>query len=214
MGGILHHLVSSGVGGWELISSDSGSGANPAVTFTDAQEGDLVVVCWASDTQNPPSELLAKDDEGSITADGWYMFSSNTTSANEAHGYKVMGATPDTGISYTQPGALCCYVWRGVDTATPLNADNTSSSSSGMPDPPSITTTNNKCLIIAFGSLDDDEVSATAPSGYSGILTPNTTATAMMAYKIQDTAGTENPAAFGGIGADGWVATTAAFNLK
>ena len=83
------------------------------------------------------------------------------------------------------------------------------SGTTGMPDPHGLTVATND-IIVAIGLLDDDAITATAPSGYTLINSGNHTysgniTTTMMAYKLSAGA-TENPGAFGGGGNDRWTA--------
>ena len=52
---------------------------------------------------------------------------------------------------------VICFVVRGVDGTTPLDVTVTTaqSTATGEPDPPSITPTNDNCLILAIGGQDD-----------------------------------------------------------
>jgi hypothetical protein len=130
--------------------------------------------------------------------------------------YKIVGSTPDTTISgLTSSGKHIAFAFRDIDTTnifdvtTPAIATGTS----GMPNSPSITTLNNDTIVVSIGFLDDDAIqeSVTPPLGYTGarVLEATTDAgTLMVAYKVLDVAGTEDPGAFGGDGTDGWVGAT------
>ncbi len=80
-----------------------------------------------------------------------------------------------------------------------------------MPNPPSHTTVTNNAMRVIAGVIDDDEIesSVTAPSGFSDLIVEEdsgsgTGGTAMMAFKLEATAGALDPDAFGGTGSDPW----------
>ena len=130
--------------------------------------------------------------------------------------YKRMGATPDSTVNIDQQAnritTCVSQAYSGVDTTTAIdNSYSLSDGSSGMPNAGSHTTVTNGALRIIIGALDDDDVTGTAPSGYTNLVTNNTGvgdgstgASIMLASKIAATAGAEDPAAFGGSGSDGW----------
>lgn len=195
------------VGATSYNLSDGTSGALPS-----GMQEDDVVFCFAGqDAGNPVTNLLPTgytEIDSSYTNDPSYIIS-----------YKVMGATPDTTATWFNAtgGALIFVAIRGVDTSTIQDTTETNSSgSTGMPNCPSITPSNNYCLIFASGFLDDEAVesSVTAPSGFT--LADSKEAsntgqfTGMVAYKIQTTKAAVNPAAFGGTGDDDWRAVTQA----
>jgi hypothetical protein len=175
--------------------------------------GDIVIYAHSSDQAVSPG----------VQTTGYTDLLTDHAATNPGHesGYKVMGGTPDTVITFNQAnlgefttGVL--QVWRGVDTGTPIdNTPTTASSGAGMPNPPSYTTITNGALVVAIGFLDDDNVasSVTAPAGYGDLLAHDNTATGgnattMMASLEKVTAGAEDPAAFGGSGTDAWRAVT------
>ncbi|WP_396190270.1 fibronectin type III domain-containing protein [Flavobacterium sp.] len=192
-------------------TSKQSFGSSTSGTFTlpsGLQQGDVVIVGIGSD--------------GSLasTPSGWTSINGTTQGTEYARTiYKVMGATPDTtvaisGIS-TSSAAVAVAV-RGVNSTTVLDVTPTvASGATGMPDSPSITTTNSNTLGIIIGYLDDDNVSSsvTAPSGYENLtVIESTTAgqTVMLATKNLAELGTESPSAFGGTGTDDWVGVTIA----
>lgn len=136
-------------------------------------------------------------------------------------GFKKMGGTPDTIITFNQTftadsttGVL--QVWRGQDLTTPEDTTpTTDSAGSGMPDSPSITTITDGALVFAIGFLDDENIasSVTVPSGYGDLLANDVSvfvgnATVMIASKEVASAGAEDPAVFGGSGTNDWVSAT------
>ena len=196
---------------FEIIADD----ANNDVTLPGTVlEGDIVIYGHCADSVVTPGV------QTSGYTDIWTDHSQNAPGYES--GYKVMGATPDTIITFVQDSqfsgentAGVLQVWRGLDTATPEDATPTGiGGSPGMPDCPSITTVTDGALVFAIGFLDDDKVAAsvTAPSGYSNLLAMEPTsldnATMMIASKEVSPEGPEDPAAFGGSGTDEWEAAT------
>jgi hypothetical protein len=194
---------------------NAGAGAVDVTLPGSPVAGDLIVVFLVSAEAFPTA--------GINTAS--YSSIHNTTSASPGYQsrYKVMGGTPDTVVNVnartTDKMVVLVRNYRGIDTSTiPDNGATTSATNtSGMPDAPSYTTVTNGALVIAFGGLDDDDVSSsvTAPSGYGNLLKADTGqglttagSTAMIADKIVTTAGADDPAAFGGTGTDAWRAAT------
>ncbi len=139
--------------------------------------------------------------------------------------YKIMTSTPDTDIVLDETAlgadfASCLIqVWRGVDTTTPQDvAATTATGGPSEPDPPSITTITDGCLIVAVGHLDDtnDEGGVSAPSGYTNLTdvdaaTGGGGSTCMMASFAQTSFGAENPGNFTITGLDDtWAVATVA----
>jgi hypothetical protein len=88
------------------------------------------------------------------------LFQTDTEATNLFIGYKIMGATPDTSFtltsgsySTTQAGTVAVHVWRNIDQTTPLDVTPTTALhvSTIIPNPPSITPTTTKSVIIAVG---------------------------------------------------------------
>lgn len=164
------------------------------------QQNDIVIIASMSDdvSQNLPSTSWINIQNG------------NTNSVQYRWSWKRMGATPDasaTGLSSSS--VHIAFAFRNVatnnqfDVITPSIATNTI----GMPDPPSITTVTNNAMVVVVGFLDDDAVTATAPSGFTLARSANySNGTVMAAYRLKSPAGTEDAGAFGGSGTDSWVA--------
>ena len=165
--------------------------SNPSITATNA--GTISSVIQAHTNNNPGHAIF-------------YFFVNDTSTV----------ITPNfTNTPYWTPNNLA-VAFRGVSSSNPLDLTQTScTSSSGSPNPPSITTVTNNSLIVIFGFLDDRDIADNsgnpliAPSGYTSVGSnfDNTTrspstgggnASVMIATKLQSTAGTENPGAFQG----------------
>lgn len=185
----------------EFIGANSSVASTSLTLPTGLEEGDLVLLVATSDAEDPPYRPSGYTN----------IYDERPGSTGALACYKFMGASPDTFISGLNDNDRTPYiamVFRGVDTTTPLDVAYTQSSTaaSGMPNPPSITTVSDGCMIVAVGHLDDDDITATAPSGYTLAATKNTGAeagaTVMAAYLLQTTAGAEDPGVFGGGGSD------------
>jgi hypothetical protein len=185
-----------------LIGTPTSSTTTSITLPTGLQQNDLVVICSVADSnsQNLPSGYTNGQNG-----------SSNST--NYRWSYKFMGSTPDTtATGLSSSSAHIAFAFRGVNTSTPLDVTTPSitTSTSGMPNPPSIQTVTDNAVIVACGFLDDDNVasSVTAPSTYTLILASQNGATVMSAYKTKTPQGSDDPSAFGGSGTDSWVGAT------
>ncbi len=165
-----------------------------------------------------------------VIGQGWTeLFNSGDAGPGSQDLGKRMGSTPDTvvevvaGTEGTDTNtsnniATCIQTFSGVDTTTAEDmAIQSASNSTGMPDPPSATTVTANALRIISGHLDDEsdaDFPIGAPSGYSDDLifiegaTGANRCIAMMASKLQVSAGAEDPGAFTSSTADdSWRAT-------
>ncbi len=138
--------------------------------------------------------------------------------------YKVMGSPPDstaTGLTSDSRTGHVALAFRNISPSTPLDVSPppASGGGTGMPNSPSVTTSN-KSAIVSLGFLDDDLVAdTTAPSGYTLAVnhsfgTSGNGGTLMAAYLLNAVAGIYDPDAFGGSGNDEWVAATVALREK
>lgn len=193
-----------------LAAGTPGSCALPA----GIQDGDLLIG-------------LASCDESftHIPASGWTNIHGNSThfiSVKAVADYKVYDSGSDVNFSISASSAgkevlVAVMAFRGVDQTTPLDvAKSETSSSSGMPDAPSITPVTDGACVLALGYLDDDASPVTEPANYSlavglaGEAAAGFTTTLMAAYRVLETAAVENPGAFSGTGFDAWQAVTIA----
>jgi hypothetical protein len=138
--------------------------------------------------------------------------------------YKFMGASPDTTITVVAPSSgqysSVATVWRNVNTTTPLDVTTTlAEATTGNPNPPSITTTTNHCMIIPTLFEDDITAVPTAPSGYTRAAWATGSAqgnggTVAQAYLKQTTAGAIDPGTWSvGANNDQWISITIALRL-
>jgi len=193
------------------IGGTSQEDSNANLTLSGLQSGDLVLFFGASDNNNrntPSTGWTAipglgsqPDNDNNPDSAAFYIFSQG--SSVEASGLN------DSGVHVM-------IAFRGVDSSSPFNVNASEYTAFvGMPNPPSITTLDDKCMIVAVGLLDDDAIasSVTAPSGYTLAVAEDTDSrncTVMTAYKVQTTSGGENPGIFGGSGSDRYKAQTIA----
>jgi hypothetical protein len=215
-----HSLRAEGVNPpWTLIdevTEEIAPGAgNATVNLPTSAEGDIVVFILGTDSGlSTPA----------ITDSGWNLeqFSDDECCI----GWKVMGSTPDTTVTVPRTldryAAFAAQAYRGGDGTQPDAALQTAIGSSSVPDPPSITTATDDALVIAFGQLDDEVITFTAPSGYGRLVEANTPsasspgndgASVVIASRRVPTAGTENPGTFAAIQNDNWYGATIAFTL-
>jgi hypothetical protein len=147
-----------------------------------------------------------------------------TNNAQMAFGiaWKRMGATPDSTISGLTSAIAISHTAvaiRGASTgASPIIAATPSSGSTGSPNPPSVTSTSNNSLILAFGFLDDDTLtSVTPPSGFTDIFWHSVDESGacsgtMASYLVQTSAGSIDPSSYTTNGDDAWYGITLAIN--
>ena len=210
---------SGAVGGGPIELIDSGGFITPldqsSITITGIQSGDFVIIAGASDS------------EDMIAPSGWTTGYINNGSGTSSHGGYIYAFSSGTSITASSlagtgtGGFSYAYIWqvfRGVNQSNPINAQaGVGSGGSGMPNPPSITTDVDGCMIVAMGMLDDDRVASSvgAPTDFTLIYAQDADqyATCMTAYLLQETAGTINPDAFTSIGgSDNRIAITVGLN--
>ena len=108
--------------------------------------------------------LVIDDGTTAYTLLGTELYANDTFDANLRACYKFMGATPDTSVRFgstgatTDGGVIGVYVFRGVDTTTPLDVTTTTATglNGANADPASITpTTYGTAVVAIFGSAQD-----------------------------------------------------------
>lgn len=124
--------------------------------------------------------------------------------------YKFMGATPDTtadGLSTGTGVAHMAIAFRNINTTTPLDVTTpvVTTAATGMPNPPSITTSTANTTLVAIGYIRDDAVKydVLAPIDFElceAEETSGATGTIMMAFRNLTAAATVDPTAFGNVG--------------
>lgn len=187
--------------------------------------GDFVIVVAGSDGQTP------------ATPDGWQSLTSGGPNPGRRVAYTFATGTSITLSVLSDPSndpladpdpildrniAYTVLAFRGVDPDAPINISANDTNVSANPDPPTVTTTVDGCMIVALGVLDDDSEapSVAPPLGYTlgPVAATGTTgdgtnaATVMTAYLLQTTAGTATPGPFLSDGNDQWSAHTLALS--
>lgn len=191
----------------ELVKQDSFfSSTDTSFSISGIQSGDFVLIFRTDDsgqatwsdvfqggTSILPNDALSSG-VGPDSVLGYYVATSSllivetTTSGGEDQGAYEM-------VSYA--------VFRNVNSTTPIDVTPTyvaDSAGNIAPNPPSITTVTDGCMIIVLVSIDDSDItSATFDSSYT-LLTKLYGGTGdpchYLIYKTQSTAGSENPAQF------------------
>ena len=148
-----------------------------------------------------------------IAVDGTGTQPDNDGVPNSSAFYKFSTGTSVSASNLTSQSVHVMIAFRGVDTSDPFGSTATRQSSSGMPDPASITVNNSNSMVLIVGLLDDDDIasSVTAPTGYTLAVVDDTTSsdcTVMTAYKSLTGTGSEDPGTFGGSGSDAYKAYT------
>jgi len=128
---------------WNTSLTDLTNGAT-------LQENDIVVVYYG----------VSSTTDIDLSATGYTeladLFISDTYDANLFVGYKIMGSTPDTTITFSQTGSAdnagtaAILVFRNVDTTTPIDVTTTTATAANtvLANPPAITPTTAGAWII------------------------------------------------------------------
>jgi len=202
-------------------------GGDVTLTLPSMQQNDLVIVSYAIGGFSADHNMAMVTSGYTEVAD---IYASDIHKLNLGVYWKVMGATPDTTAvvdgtgGESDPVAAVCMVFRGVDTATPM--DVTPATATGIdsadPNPPSINHNNPSGVwtVIAGGSSHQNgTASYTFPTGYTtnarNVNADETGAdgAAGMGYRSSGVTDPEDPAAMdlnAGSSDDGWGATTIA----
>lgn len=194
------------VEGTSETTTSTGSGTESVSLPGTPAEDDVYIIAMSIDT--------APGSYGSAAASaGWTaLYTSPSNSPASLVLLKRMTSSPDSSVSIerdsSNQSSIVIVQVKGVDTTTALDAALVSADGgSGMPDAPSHTTATDGALRIATGHLDDDTVASSTISGWTVLASGAPDSSTMLAYKIAETAGADNPAAFSGAGDDAWYAT-------
>ncbi|MEK7751401.1 MAG: hypothetical protein AAB654_05755, partial [Acidobacteriota bacterium] len=147
----------------------------------------------------------APESGGGLSHAAW-----RKTANSESGNYSFGGAGGD--------GILAAvHAFRGVDTATPVDASAQTSGQSGGADAPQVTTTDNGCEILALGAVSKKNAQDGnfwgPPAGYTereDSEHDSQDISQTMAHRKRDAAGPENPGAFTQDAQDKWCAGTIA----
>jgi hypothetical protein len=191
---LVGYATASASGSLSLTSLTGGIGSAPA-------EDDIVLVAvGGSNSTDQDIAITGYTEVADVYANGTF------TDTNLGVFYKIMGGTPDTTVDIPSLSNIraVVYVLRGVDTTTPMDATATTATktSSGIPDPPAITTATANAMVVV---LSGTSLSGTwtEPSGYSNdVDSGGSFFRVLVASKIIASPGSENPAVWGVGGGD------------
>ena len=120
-------------------------------------EGDIVIVVFGigSNGVAGAAAIVTAGYTSVVT-----VVANDTADLNLLVAYKVMGPTPDTEVivgptlDTGDGGAVIAYVWRNVNTSTPMDVayQSTSGTNNGVPNPAAITPTTAGAVVIAIGA--------------------------------------------------------------
>jgi hypothetical protein len=176
---------------------------------TSANAGDIVIGCIAV-TTGTNRDLTCTTSGYTEIAD---LYADDQDDAQLGVFYKVLSSAEtsvefslNTTVFNSRPRFACAYVWRGMDTTTVFDATATTASviNTGRPDAPAITTVTDGAVVVAigFGAAGNfsSTTALTAPSGMENFFSTfsTTNGTFGIASAIVETAGTYEPATFGG----------------
>lgn len=192
--------------GIELIKQDSFfSTTDTSFSISGIQSGDFILVFRTSDSGSTTWTLTIQGGT-SIVPDGAL---DSGAGPDSVLGYFVATSSLLVVNMYSDgdeqdPYEMVSYaVFRNVNSTTPIDVTPTvvaDSAGNVAPNPPSITTVTDGCMIIVLVSIDDTDITtATFDSSYT-LLTKLYGGTGepchYLIYKTQSTSGTENPAQF------------------
>lgn len=141
-------------------SSGASSGYTVDLTAISMATGDIVVVASAFGSGSSSAPTVTGDNSGAYTGLGAAAYANDTWDTNFQMFYMVQGATLDTTLTVTRPnnasygGATVVQVWRGVNTASPIDVTGTpaTTTNSSRGDPPSVTPVTSGAVVIAAGA--------------------------------------------------------------
>jgi hypothetical protein len=121
--------------------------------------GDLVIAAFAVSSSGDTT-LVITDGTTNYTLIDSELFADDNSDTNLRVAYKFMGGTPDTDTTFgptnnaAWSGAMAVYVFRGVDSTTPLDvaAVPATGIDSGIPNPAGITPTTAGAFIAVVGA--------------------------------------------------------------
>lgn len=144
-----------------LIAIDSGLTGGIASA---AASGDFVIAAYAM--HGSDSTLAITDGTTGYTLIGSELFQTDSDPINLRVAYKFITSDTDTTFGGTgdtaRPGMSAIYVFRGVDTVTPMDvaAVTATAANSAQADPPSITPSTSGAFIVAVGAAARSDASS------------------------------------------------------
>ncbi len=200
-----------------VIDSKQGyvaAGGSATITMP-ANRSDTLVIAWLAGNENSIRNAPTITGFTSIESE-----SSTTDFPRFRLMYKYgPGATAILDSEATAENAAY-ILWSIASAEASISGSNSSKANdtvAGVPNPPSVTTSADNSLVLAFGAVMEITTTTgwSAPTGYSGLLTQSAGDTIaencviMSAWKVVSTAGAENPGTFThASAANGWGAAT------
>lgn len=160
------------------------------------------------------------------------LYSNDTSDANLAVYYKVMGSVPDTSVTIVESGstsyasAAVVHVWRDIDPTNPIDVTSTTATGTNgsNANPPAITTATENAVVLAVGAgVEDGDNGATVftSTGLSNFISVGSndtySITVAMGSITTTTPTTVDPAAFTSSRSstsESWAAATVALRPK
>jgi hypothetical protein len=195
--------ITNGVAFVGSVSTNFAGSTTGTASLPVTAKGDVVLVYAASDGSLP-----------STSSAGWTELQSMTNGSHYAKLWaKTMGDTPDTSLAVTGISTASASIARAYRNCT-VQTSAQQLASTGMPDSPSVSVSIENSAVVAFGSLDDDGISSSAPTGFANYLgiqssLPGTTVVNVYsADSLVNPVGALNPAIWPGTGTDDNAAAT------
>lgn len=173
---------------------------------TSAQSGDLVIAMFGtSSTADRTLSITDGTNAYTLISSELYSITGSGSAVNIRVAYKFI--TSDTATTFGPTGAVgdagatAVYVFRNVDTTTPLDvaATTASGSNTSSPNPPGITPVSDQTFIVALGGTPRSDT-FTSPDLTQFITTVSTDTRVLtigIGHKANWSGGTFNPAPFG-----------------
>ena len=149
------------------VGGTSDSDNSSSFTLSGLQSGDLVLYFSAEDAADVatptgaswtaiPGLVTQPDNDGDPSSAVFYVFATGTS-------------VTASGLNTAKENVRVMIAFRNVNSTNPFDVNATENSSSGVPNPPSITPVTNKSMIVAVGLLDDEDIANTIspPTGYT-----------------------------------------------
>lgn len=174
-------------------TSATGTSSPSFSAITDLQEGDLVITYASRDGSS-----------FTLSSSGWSGWNSSFPSSDANNSitnipaYKIMGATVDTGQSYTANAqAWTAVAFRNATVDSPEVTSGLTGTGTSQ-DPPSISIATDGSGLVQFCAIDDDASTLTPSTGYTKAAEAQnaTNGSNALCYKLGLSAGTEDPDSF------------------
>jgi hypothetical protein len=209
VGGAVANKAGATSGNTTITLSSGLTGGIAAAVATN----DLVIAVFGS-ASTADRTLAITDGTNPYTLIDSELYSDDLFDTNLRVAYKFMGGTPDTTTTFgptgnaADAGGMAVYVFRGVDTSTPLDvaAVPATGNGSGLPNPAGITPTTAGAFGVFAGATAHNGGSDTFTSSLANFRTTgandNNDVTIGIGHVNDWTSGEINPAAFGHSQAD------------